>query len=115
MDNGLGNLPKAVQVMVVVLGKVGGKLMQIALVNTLGDPEDLFPDRRMRLCLPCTRRRARPHRSGFVPLFCVRFHDAIITRASGRGKERLPAPSPLMIRSKVGRTARANFVSKVSS
>jgi len=78
MDNGLGNLPKAVQEMVVVRGKVGGQLMKIALWNALGDLENLLPDRRMCLHFTPARRRASPRTDRFVRLFPVRFHVAII-------------------------------------
>src|SRR3989441_6570099 len=97
MDNGLGDLPKVVQVMVVVCGKIGWQLMQVAFRNTVGDLENLIPNRRMRPCFALSRRRPRSHTGRFLRLLPVHLHKAIITRASGRGKVRLPAPSPLYL------------------
>src|SRR2546426_3921446 len=94
MDNGLGNLPKVVQVMVVVCGKIGWQLMQVAFRNTVGDLENLIPNRRMWPCFALSRRRPRSHTGRFLRLLPVHLHKAIITRASGRGNVRLPAPSP---------------------
>src|SRR2546422_404367 len=90
----LGNLPKVVQVMVVVCGKIGWQLMQVAFRNTVGDLENLIPNRRMWPCFALSRRRPRSHTGRFLRLLPVHLHKAIITRASGRGNVRLPAPPP---------------------
>ena len=87
---GMKDCFKAVQIMVVVCGKVGGQLMQIAFRNTMGDLENLLPDRGMCLYFTPARRRASPRTDKFVRLFPVRFHVAIITRASGRGNGTYP-------------------------
>lgn len=74
----------SVQIMVMVGGEISGKLVEITMRDTSGDPENLFPDRRTCSLLPWARRRARSC-SSFVKLLC--FHGEIITTASNQGKE----------------------------